>query len=320
MKSVKKICLITAVYNDWDSLAKLFEDVEDKFKEQNVVFDVVVVNDGSTANLRSQFSWRNKNGVIGSVSVLDLKINVGNQYALAIGLKYASDKGGFDAVLVMDADGEDRVDDAVRMVNAWKFNLDDKVVVGLRSKRSESAAFKFGYFLYRAIFRLLTGRHIVFGNFSLVPHGMLQSLAHRPELPHHYAATILRSRLPIMEVATVRGERYFGKSHMNAPSLVFHAVAAFSVFSDVLYSRLLICSTFVGASCGVGIVLVIVVRLFTDLVLPNWATVAISFLLLLVVQVILFTLTAGFLVLMGRSSVLRASIETSQLVYNIQEF
>jgi glycosyltransferase involved in cell wall biosynthesis len=318
MSVAQTICLVTAVYNDWPAFSHLLADVESTFTGQGIVLDVIVVNDASTTPLCSQFEKYTSKAVIRSVTVLDLRANVGNQYAVAVGLRYAAEYRSFDAVLVMDADGEDRVDDAKRLIETWRAK--DALVVGRRAKRSESAAFKLFYLLYRMTFRTLTGHDISFGNFSVIPGSLLRSIAYRPELPHHFAATILRTRLPIAQIVTTRGHRYAGDSHMNMPALVFHAVAGFSVFSDILFSRLLIVSASVGVLCSIGIVTVVLLRLLTDVAFPNWATTVIAFLALLAAQAILLILCSGFLLLTGRSTMLLTSLETSKMLASVQTY
>jgi glycosyltransferase involved in cell wall biosynthesis len=312
MSRTQNLCLVTAVYNDWAALLQLLADIERTFADKGIAFDVLVVNDGSTTAVEPEVENYRTGGVIRSISLLELRANVGNQFALATGLRYAADHFDEDAMLVMDADGEDTVADAVRLIEAWRAKP-NTIIVGQRTKRSESIAFRLFYALYRVVFRLLTGQNISFGNFSVIPRSLLRNITSRPELLHHYSATILRTRLPLTQIATTRGKRYAGQSHMSMPPLVFHAVAGFSVFSDILFSRLLIAAASVGAICAVGIVAVSALRLLTDVAFPNWATTVISFLVLLATQAILLILCSGFLLLTGRSSMLMTSLDPSRI-------
>lgn len=317
MAGQKTICLITAVFNDWGPLARLLWEIEQNFAPLGVTVDVVVANDASTAPLPAQFPGLADRKVVGSITILDLRANVGNQFAVATALSYAAENKGFDAALMMDADGEDRVEDAVTLLETWNTN-DDRVVVGLRAQRSESAVFKFFYRMYRGVFRVLTGRHIAFGNFSVIPATLLPAIVNRPELGHHFSATLLRTRLPLLEVPTARGLRYSGKSNMNMPALVMHALAGFSVFADIMFSRILIAASFIGVLCAVGIVLVTLLRLFTGIAFPNWATTVIGFLALLATQIAVLVLCTGFLLLTNRSTTLLASLERAKLVSHIR--
>jgi polyisoprenyl-phosphate glycosyltransferase len=258
-------------------------------------------------------------GVICEITVVDLGVNVGHQIAITAGLHYAQQHKSFTAVLIMDADGEDDPRDAVKLVAAWR-NQPDHLIAAQRTKRSESLIFRGFYGLYRAIFRLLTGHTISFGNFLLIPATLLPSVLSRPELIHHIAATLLRTRLPIAEVPTVRGRRYFGSSQMNVPALVTHAIGALSVFSDVLFSRLLIGAAVVGVLCAIGSIVVASLRFFTTLAFPNWATSVIGFLTLLAAQALVLILCLAFLMLTSRAAVLLTSMEVSRLVKGVRHY
>ena len=317
MAGQKTICLITAVFNDWGPLARLLSDIEQSFAPLGVAVDVVVANDASTDPLPAQFPGMAARQVVRSITILDLRANVGNQFAVATALSYAAENKSFDAVLMMDADGEDRVADAITLLQTWE-KTPDRVVVGLRAQRSESALFKFFYRIYRGVFRMLTGKHIAFGNFSVIPATLLPAIVNRPELGHHFSATLLRTRLPLLEVPTARGLRYSGQSNMNMPALVMHAVAGFSVFADVMFSRILIAASLMGVLCAAGIVLVTLLRLFTGLAFPNWATTVIGFLALLATQIVVLVLCTGFLLLTNRSTTLLASLERAKLVSRVR--
>jgi polyisoprenyl-phosphate glycosyltransferase len=231
------ICVVMPVFNDWRALPQLLSNLAEAFRSSGTVLDIILVNAASTENCDFEIERSIVRDVISEIT--DLRVNVGHQIAITAGLHFAQQHKAFTAVLIMDADAEDQPDDAAKLV-AISRNQPDHLIAAKRTKRSESAIFRGFYFLYRAIFRLLTGRAISFGNFMLIPAALLPSVLSRPELIHHVAATLLRTRLPITQVPTTRGQRYFGASQMNVPALVTHAIGALAVFSEVLFSRLLI--------------------------------------------------------------------------------
>jgi glycosyltransferase involved in cell wall biosynthesis len=313
------ITVIIPVFNDWISASHLFKDLERAFPEQEFTLDIIVVNDASTIPICSQFHEDAAKGVIRSITILDLRTNVGHQFAIATGLVFAAKDRIFDAVLIMDADGEDRAADARKLVDTWQTNK-QSIIVAHRAKRSESLGFKAFYLMYRGAFSILTGRPISFGNFSLIPNSLLPSVLSRPELVHHIAATLLRTRLPLVRIATERGQRYAGISQMNMPTLVLHAVGAFAVFSDILFSRMLIASSALGVLCGTGITIVTIMRLFTNLAFPNWATTVIGFLMLLAAQAVVLIFCTGFLLLTNRMTMLLTSLETLKLIGGVTRY
>ena len=71
-----------------------------------------------------------------------------------------------DAVLVMDGDGEDPPE-AIPALLAQAGDRKDFCIVAQRRKRTEKISFKLSYMVYKTVFRLVTGKQISFGNFSL---------------------------------------------------------------------------------------------------------------------------------------------------------
>ena len=117
----------------------------------------------------------------------------------------------FDAVVVMDSDGEDRPSDVERLLDIWK-TKPNGIVVGRRARRSETFVFRFFYVLYKALFRALTGQRINFGNFCLIPRIALQSLVHNPAIWNNLAGAIKRSRLACADMPVDREIRLSGES------------------------------------------------------------------------------------------------------------
>lgn len=183
----------------------------------------------------------------GPLTLVTLRRNLGHQRAIAVGLAYIAEQPDADAVIVMDADGEDRVEDLPRLIEAWKANGGAAVVFAERTRRLESLRFRVLYQAYRHLHRLLTGIPVRFGNFSLVPRTLLLRLVYCSELWNHYAAAIMRARLPYTSIPTVRGQRLEGRSQMGFVSLVMHGLSALSVFSDTIGVRILVVAT-----AGVG--------------------------------------------------------------------
>jgi polyisoprenyl-phosphate glycosyltransferase len=165
--------------------------------------------------------------------------------AIAVGLVDASRIPNIDAAIVMDADGEDRPNDLGRLIKAWE-QQPSKIVVAKRVSRTENWSFRFFYHLYKLTFRLLTGKRISFGSFSILPRAALQALIHNPAIWNNLPAAIVRSRLPYTELDTKRGKRLAGRSRMNFESLAVHGFSAISVYTDVVLLRIIIAMGLLG--------------------------------------------------------------------------
>jgi polyisoprenyl-phosphate glycosyltransferase len=228
----KKILVLTPVYNDWESFGRLVEDI-DQLVTNDISISILVVNDKSSDALNNVFNCKN----ILSIEIINLTANLGHQRAIAVGLS-AIDTKLYDAIIVMDSDGEDQVIDIKRLVNSFEETGD--VIVSRRKDRSESLMFKIFYLFYKVLFKLLTGKSINFGNYSIFSSSVISQLTSSQTIWNNFPATLLSLKLPITSIDTKRGKRYHGKSKMNLVSLILHGLCAISVFLEVVLIRLIL--------------------------------------------------------------------------------
>jgi polyisoprenyl-phosphate glycosyltransferase len=284
------VAILTPVFNDWDSLSILIEELDTALSGERGPISLVVVDDGSD---RPAPSFEAPRKVISDITVIRLVTNQGHQGAIAVGLCHIFKQMRCNHVVVMDSDGEDRPQDIPELLRAAR-EAPDSVVVASRAQRSEGMLFRAFYVLYRLVFALLVGRKISFGNFTVLPFGLLHRLAYRAELWSHFAASIVRLRFPLVECATRRGTRYRGKSSMNVATLVVHGLSAINVFAESAIARILIaCLLMLGGAVS-GILVVLALRFGTALAIPGWATTAVGILSLFLVQVAAIGLFAIF--------------------------
>jgi polyisoprenyl-phosphate glycosyltransferase len=162
--------------------------------------------------------------------------------------------------------------------------------------------FKIGYLSYKMLFRILTGRSISFGNFSLIPQVAVRRLVYMPELWNNLAAAIMRSRMGYAMVPTERGRRYFGQSQMNLIGLVVHGLSAMSIYIDIVFVRILLASAGVATVSLGAIGAVTLIRAFTDMAIPGWATTVVGDLLIVLLQAAVLVVATTLMVLSNRSS------------------
>jgi hypothetical protein len=122
------------------------------------------------------------------------------------------------------------------------------------------------------------------------------------ELWNHYAAAVFRSKLPFEMTPIPRGTRIAGSSKMNFAALLSHGLSAISVFGDIVGVRLLIGSLASFLMAGLGIVLVLCIRFFTNAAIPGWATYTIGTLAVIMMQIITIATSFTFVVLSNRAN------------------
>ena len=300
MPHADHLAIVTPVYDDWESFHELLARLDTVAGSlEDVSLDVIAVDDGSPSSLPSSFLADLRPANLGRMDVLHLACNLGHQRAIAIGLSEVDERERYTAAIVMDSDGEDHPEDIPALLVALRENA-GHIVVARRARRSEGPVFKACYLAYRMLFQLLTGKSIAFGNFCVLPTQFVSRLVRMPEIWNNLAAAITRSRLPIYHYPTNRGTRYAGQSKMNMVGLFLHGLSAVSVYSDIAFTRGLVFSVGLGAVTLVGIVLVSGIRIFTELAIPGWASYMVGILVVVLLQALMLSAGAVFLLLNNR--------------------
>ncbi|HTT81076.1 MAG TPA: glycosyltransferase [Stellaceae bacterium] len=298
---IRSIAVVVPVLDDWASFATLVADLARQFAASGLALRLYAIDDGSLAPFAPAALNLPPGCCIVSLDIIRLALNLGHQRAIAVGLCVVADSPLCEAAVVMDGDGEDRPSDIAMLLAASR---DDPgaIVLARRARRSEPWTFRVWYHLYRALFHVLTGHAIRFGNFSLLPITAVRRLVYMPELWNHLAAAIMRSRLPYREVAIARGRRFAGRSHMNLIGLIVHGLSALSVHTDMIFVRVLLGAAAIGVAAALGIVAVAGIRFGTNLAIPGWATIAAGDLLIVLVQTLVVVVAATLTMLAGRSN------------------
>ena len=297
--ATRSLIVVMPVFNDWESAQILITNIETAMRGMPLTIDIVAVDDCSTVPPPAQVQI---DGTVSQVECVQLAGNVGHQRAIAIGLMHIVDRPDLDLVAVMDSDGEDTPEE-LRALTEQAMAGPPIALVAQRAERSEGFVFKLFYRIYIALFRLLTGHRISFGNFSVLPATHARRIIASQHIWNNFPATVLQSRLPVQYVPTRRGKRYAGESRMNFVNLVSHGLGAIAVFSDAVYIRILI------ASLGLFVVSIMMagfalwVRLFTVLAIPAWATTVLGFALLVSIQAIMLPIMMAFLLLSNRATI-----------------
>ena len=293
------LALLCPVYNDWQSFCILIQKLDQALNDIPIKASIFAVDDGSTVDFDLNQLPSTKN--INSIECFSLVSNMGHQRAIAVGLCEIARRHTFDAVVILDSDGEDQPTDVPRLWSAHQ-SEPRKIVVAQRIARSESIPFQFFYFFYKRFFHFLTGQAIDFGNFCLIPVSLLNKINAMPEIWNHLAASIVRSRIPLVRVPTARGKRYVGNSSMNFIALVLHGFGAMSVFIDIFLVRLLIILISLGSLVLMIGGLAIFIKADNVYWIPEWLNIALGVLGIVFIQIITFALISIFIVLSQRGT------------------
>ena len=221
-----KIKILIPVYNDWQSVFKLLENINSEVSNLGHEFSVIIVNDASTEN-KPEISSNFEN--LNSIKIINMKENRGHARCNASGLKYIFENEEFDYVIPMDGDGEDRPEEIKQFVDNFNYHT-NKSIVGERIKRSEGIFFKFCYFFHKIITSTFTGQSIKYGNFTCLPKSIVEKMINEKATWSSFSGSLAKITQDRATIPSERGTRYFGPSKMSFKNLLIHSLSIISVF------------------------------------------------------------------------------------------
>jgi|TARA_B100001093_G_scaffold51943_1_gene44046 glycosyltransferase involved in cell wall biosynthesis len=233
---MKKFTILIPIYNDWESLEKLLNKINESIENiTDAQFDCVIINDCSKIK-NPKLKIPDK---INSIRIIHMSKNEGHARCNAFGIKYLSDSPDLDYLILMDGDGEDRPEEIKLLVNKI-LNEPNKSVVAKRIKRSEGFLFQMLYRLHKYLTLLTTGKLIDFGNYSCLIKSDIKKLSTKSSLWSSYSGTFKKNIKNYNEINSFRGMRYFGPSQMSLFKLLVHSLSIIAVFKyRVFFSSLL---------------------------------------------------------------------------------
>ncbi len=292
---VQQVIILIPVFNDGNAVNGLLKKLATNLRPlTSYAFSVLVVDDGSTEPLTLYAPSGLK------TSVLRLVRNTGHQKAIAIGLSHIREHYPAYKTLVMDGDGEDKADDASRILELSSEHP-EKIIFARRNSRQEGRMFRLFYKVYKFLFRVLTGKQITFGNFSLLPPEKLNQVVFYSEIWSHYAAGVMKTGLPYVQISTSRGKRENGKSKMGFSRLILHGLSAFTVYLDRIAYRFFMFSLLLILLALLMIGALLYVKFFTPYAIPGWSSTILSSLLIILLQSFLISILTLFFYLMFES-------------------
>jgi glycosyltransferase involved in cell wall biosynthesis len=228
-----KIKILIPVYNDWQSVSKLIDEINNLSIDQEFQISIIVVNDASNHDRQDEEKTLEN---IQSIKILNMKKNQGHTRCIATGLKYIYEKEDFDYVIPMDGDGEDRPEEIKEFINQLS-KSNDRPIIGERVKRSENLFFKICYQMHKLITLTFTGKYIRFGNYTCLPKTTVEKMINEKATWNSFSGTLTKIENGLISIPSIRGNRYFGPSKMSFYNLIKHSLSIISVFRKTFLIR-----------------------------------------------------------------------------------
>ena len=231
-----KIKILIPIYNDWQSVFKLLENIDSEITGLEDEVSAIIVNDTSTEQ-RPEFNYSLNN--LKSVKVINMKENRGHARCNAAGLKYINEKEDFDYIIPMDGDGEDRPEEIKLLIEKAK-DYPDTVITANRVKRSEGPIFKLGYQVHKYLTYIFTGQSIKFGNYTCLPKSVVVKMVEEAATWSSFSGSLTKIAKERKSTPSIRGLRYFGPSKMSFINLLKHSLSIIAVFKFTVLIRSII--------------------------------------------------------------------------------
>jgi len=228
-----KIIILIPIYNDWQSVYKLIDEINNLSLNQEFEISVYIFNDYSNHD-RPYFEKDLEN--INSIKIFNMKKNQGHTRCIATGLKYIFEKDNFDYVIPMDGDGEDRPKEIEFFLDQIK-KSQEKPIVGERVKRSEKIIFKICYQLHKFLTLVFTNKSIKFGNYTCLPRSTVEKMIKEKATWNSFSGSLKKIENDMISIPSIRGHRYFGPSKMSFINLIKHSLSIISVFRKTFLIR-----------------------------------------------------------------------------------
>jgi len=231
-----KTKILIPIYNDWQSVFKLLENIDLQLDGWDAEVSVLIINDASTDKKpNNSFIFKN----LKSVQIINMKKNWGHARCIAAGLKYISEKEDFDHVIPMDGDGEDRPAELGAIISEAS-GYPNNVITANRIKRSDGFLFRFCYLIHKYLTFIFAGQSIKFGNFACLPKSVVAQMIKEPATWSSFSGSLSKIATSRLSVESIRGSRYFGPSKMSFLGLIKHSLSIIAVFRTTVLIRAII--------------------------------------------------------------------------------
>ncbi len=287
-----KVSVVLSFYNERSVLPELLKRMRAVFANliaNNWVssYELIFVNDNSSDDSEEYLRSELQNG---DIVIINMSRNFGVSECVMAGMDHASG----DAVIYMDSDLQDPPEVIVKMVEAWRSDLDAEVVYTTRTRRDgehwlKMLVTKIGYRFINAISEI--DLQIDSGDFKLLSRRVVDNLLQMKEDKPYMRGLVSWLGFKQIQVFYDRDERLDGRENtkmkvLSRKVIYYWLDRALISFSDAPLKLMLF--------FGIGLsmlsflyILVVISQKFLGLSVPGWAAIMSAILFLGGVQIMM---------------------------------
>src|SRR5258708_28950759 len=290
MANTSPLTVAFPVFNEGPLVEEFIQTVDSVCGQiPDYAVDLLIVNDGSTDDTLKYIQTIPLR-FAKSMTILNLAKNVGHSFAVQCLIDHISKP----VAILMDADFQDDPQDIPRLVDIFKRTKCDIVRVA-RSDQPGDWLDKLLFAAFRWFYRFLAHEKYAFGTFGLYSFKAIQNLRAFSHETHRYFPNLVNSVGLKTEIVTLpRSERRKGVSKMGKHRLFHLALDAFFAASALPIRMASFLGILVTGLALAGILVIVYIRLFTNLAYPGWSSILASVVFFGGVQRLFFGVLRGY--------------------------
>ena len=236
---MQKLSVIIPAFNEEKNIEMTARAVTYLLDKENIDFELIFVNDGSTDSSWEILKMLNK--LDKRICAINFSRNFGKEGAIFAGLKEA--KG--DAIIVMDCDRQHPIETAVEMYRIWENNDIEIVEAKKKTRGKESLLYKGFAKMFYSILKSTSGLDLSgASDFKLLDRQVVDSLLEMPERVTFFRALSnwvgFKSEIVYFDVP----KREEGKTKWSTKKLFKFAIDSITSFSNLPMHIVTFCGVF----------------------------------------------------------------------------
>jgi hypothetical protein len=176
-----------------------------------------------------------------------------------------------DVIIVMDSDGEDKVEHIQILIDHLSRNQ-CSLVLARRASRKSTWKFKFGYIAFRLLSKFLTGKSVNSGTFSASEWKWLKIGVQNKSFNASFSGGLIATPGNKSSIKLDRANRRYGAPKVSANGLVQYALNLFVSLGRLIAIRVFFYLMFAGLISIVAIFAILALRVL-DLTVPGYASI-----------------------------------------------
>lgn len=222
------ISIIIPAYNEEDNVANTASVVAGIMRDNQIEFELVFVDDGSSDKTWERISQLAKNMI--GINAISFSRNFGKESAIFAGLKYA--KG--DACVVMDCDLQHPPEIIVQMYKIWKNNDIDVVEARKSNRGKEKILYKFFAKSFYKLIKSSSGIEMDgASDFKLMDRRVVDTLNEMPERLTFFRAMSSWVGFKTERIYFEVAPRAVGETKWSIKGLIKYAISSITSFSSL---------------------------------------------------------------------------------------